>query len=233
MARVEYFVPDFGGPAGFAHQVYREIMRQGIPSKGAALLTAHMALSTGWGKKAHNYILAGIKAGPRDACYGGSQPTVPYVCLCTFEYSGGKLAEGCSDCATITARDGKPRCKHPFRAYNSLGEGVAGVLSLLRKSRYSSAYQMLVNGDPEYFAEVGRNGWYTAPIATTAAAMQKHLAQVYNYLKMPAPPVPGGMSALGAIAAVGAGYFLLKWWTNRSKRSRRTVKPKYGALSLL
>jgi hypothetical protein len=207
MPEVAYFKPDFGGAAGFAHKVYTEILRQGLPPRSAALLTAHMALSTGWGRGAHNYILAGVKAGGRGVCYGEPGPTYPYVCLCTFEYVGGKLASGCADCASLMARDGKPRCKHPFKAYASLAEGVAGVLRTLRASRYESAYRLLMAGSTAYFAEVGRAGWYTAPISTTSASMKKKLALVYKYLKL--PPPSGGIGSV--FLWTGMGYLLFKY----------------------
>lgn len=196
---------EFSSPERFTHAVYGEAIAQGLPPAGAELLTAHVALSTGWGKAAHNYILAGIKAGAKSVCYGGTPPNMNYVCLCTFEYTAsGAAAAGCSDCSP---KNGVPRCKYPFKAYGSLSEGVAAILATMQASRYTASRAYLLAGNPEYFRQLGKDGWYTANPDTTYASMLKYLAQVRKYLGQ---PVAAGFPLVGVLLGGGLGWLLWK-----------------------
>lgn len=219
MPEVKSFIPNFGGRAGFTHKVHQELMRQGLSSRSAALLTAHMALSSRWGEKAHNYILAGVKAGGQGVCYGTAQATYhPYTCLCSFE-RGASRQGYISSCPAGPGQprycppkpmrgEMVPRCQYPFRAYTSLADGVAGVLKTLRYKRYALPYDLLLAGDTSYFIEIGKAGWYTAKLQETSSAMEnKYLPQVYKYLKLPMPSV--GMGS--AFAWTGIGYLLFKY----------------------
>lgn len=197
----------FSNPATFARAVYGAFRRQGQPRSAALLLTAHVAVSTGWGRGLYNWILAGIKAGPSGACYGTAPVTYSgdYVCLCTFERTGsGNWAQGCSDCSP---KNGIPRCRHPFRAYTSIDAGAAGMLGVLSQSRYARSRALLSAGDQRYFAQVGVDGWYTAPISTTSAAMQRSLIQIKKYLNLTTTPQASGMGPLVLGAMLVGGYF--------------------------
>jgi hypothetical protein len=60
-----------------------------------------------------------------------------------------------------------------FRAYGSLDEGMRSHLALLRGGRYAPAWALGLKGDAEGFArELGRLGYYTAPVAAYVAAMR-------------------------------------------------------------
>jgi hypothetical protein len=211
MPRVSIKQVQFAGSADFAKKVHAAFMRRGLSKRAAAVATAHVALSTGWGRSVHNYSLAGIKAGQRQACYG--QPSAatysgPWFCSCSWEISkSGQPAAGCSDC---TPKYGKPRCKYPFRAYRSLDEGVAAILGILKASRYRRALALLKAGDTDYFAEVGRAGWYTSNIARTAENMKKHYSQVLRYLGM-SEPTSGAWIVLMGVAVV-TGFLVQKYW---------------------
>lgn len=172
----------FSGAQDYSVKMVQAGMNAGLSKPAAQLIAAHIALSTGWGRAVDsNYILAGIKAGPKDVCYG--RPDLAkyanYACLCTFEYDKrGQPEAGCSDC---TPKGDIPRCKHPFRKYNSLTEGLQAVLSLLNASRYAKSKAMLMAGNPEYFAQVGRDGWYTASVEKTSADMRSILKRIQGY----------------------------------------------------
>lgn len=203
MGQISLSKVSFAGPADFAKKVHAAFMRQGLSSAAAAVATAHVALSTGWGNNVHNYSLAGIKAGPKAACYG--QPSAAtysgnWFCACSWEFtSSGAQVAGCSDC---TSKEGNPRCKYPFRAYASLDAGAAGVLGILSASRYSKALALLKAGSTDYFAEVGRAGWYTSNVASTAASMKAIHKKVLEYLNLPS--TRGGEGGLVVVvAAVG------------------------------
>jgi len=143
-------------PRAFALDVVRGLQSLGLTFKSSKLLCAHLALSTGWGRHADNFRLAGIKCtDPATQDY-----TVPRG---GFEYKNGvKVAV--------------PGMK--FRSYPTLRAGLKAVLGLLSARMYAPAKSLLLAGDPEYFAEVGRNGWYTAPVAKTSAEMRACLAAI-------------------------------------------------------
>ena len=202
----------FAGAADFTRKVHAAFRRAGLTPSAAAVATAHVALSTGWGRSVHNYSLAGIKAGPKAACYGQPSAAVyggDWFCSCSWEFtaSGGKVA-GCSNCSP---KYGNPRCKYPFRAYRSIDEGARAVLGILKAGRrYSRALKLLKAGSTDYFAEVGRAGWYTSNVDKTAAAMKRNHAKVLNYLNMSAPS--SGAGFLAALA-LGVGIYIAwrKW----------------------
>jgi len=169
----------------FAGDVVDAFLRQGLSQKSAFLLTAHVALSTGWGKKCHNWSLAGIKA----------TESQPYVVLTGFENESGTHVYGAMK----------------WRAFNTIDEGAAAVIGLLKVPRYASAWFMLQAGDTNYFAEVGRNGWYTDPPESTAAEMRSRLKQIIDWLGIPDD------SAFGGLFWAAAGAFLLWYWWKKKR----------------
>jgi len=194
----------FNGPIDFAHKVHAAFVRQGLSSSAAALLTAHAALSTGWGANCHNYSLAGIKAGPKSACYGSPSAATysgSWFCACSWEFtSSGTQVPGCSDCPP---KYGNPRCRYPFRAYASLDAGAKAMLGILSASRYATALSLLKAGSTGYFAEVGRAGWYTSNVTETANQMKANHAQVLKYLGMRPESGGGGGGLVLVVAGVG------------------------------
>jgi len=201
----------FGGSAAFTRKVHAAFMRQGLSQRAAAVATAHVALSTGWGRSVHNYSLAGIKAGRRDACYGNpaaASYSGSWFCGCSWEIAkSGQPVAGCSDCPD---KYGKPRCKYPFRAYSSLDAGVRGILGILKAKRYTRALALLRAGDTDYFEEVGRAGWYTSNVGKTADSMKEIHAKVLKYMNM-AQETSGSLFIVLA-AAVATGYLVKKFW---------------------
>jgi len=134
---------DFGSPRNFSLAIRGALMRAGLSDASARLLTAHTALSTGWGRAVDNYRLAGIKA---SASWRVSRPYVE--------------ARGC-ECKAGYPNNGDPKCgcgpgkgqvykSMYWRAYNSLDDAAIDLLRSLRSSRYRKAYAMLQAGDPEY-----------------------------------------------------------------------------------
>jgi flagellum-specific peptidoglycan hydrolase FlgJ len=166
---------NFGGSKNFALSIHASLQRAGLSDAAARLLTAHIALSTGWGKSVDNYRLAGVKA---DATWRASKPyVVAKSCECKAGYPNDPSSK--YQCASGTGQ----KCSSMYwRAYNTLDDAARDLVNLLRQSRYASAYAYLVAGDPEYFAQVGRDGWYTADTAKTKASMVKNLNTINGYL---------------------------------------------------
>jgi len=169
---------DFGGSKNFALSVHAALMRAGLPDVPARLLTAHTALSTGWGRSVDNYRLAGLKASE------SWRATKPYVvaqsCECRAGYPNNPTSK--FKCAPGTGQ----KCFSMYwRAYDTLDEAVRDLVAVVRQPRYSNAYAMLLAGNTEYFAEVGRAGWYTADPAEVKAGAEKHLATIDGWLDEP------------------------------------------------
>jgi hypothetical protein len=186
MAQVAIVPVSWPTRAAFIADVSGAFMRQGLAPASAAILTAHVALSTGWGKAADNYRLAGIKL-----CSG---------CENQYDYtvvSGTEVVNGVET----------PKTPMKWRSFSTLDEGAAAVVGLLRQPRYASAWAMLQAGDPEYFAEVGRNGWYTASTAQMKAEMSVNLAAITKQLGI-TPAVGSDLSGL----LLFGGVAWLTWW---------------------
>lgn len=213
MPEVSGVVPsEFKDGRTFSNTVYRALLSLGLSARGAELLTAHMAFSTGWGKSARGYNFTGLKAGDKSACYGGAPASGNYMCLCAFEYKNGQAAAGCSDCTPSSG--GTPRCKYPFRAFTSLAEGLSATVSLLRSSRHASAYALLVAGNTQYYRALGNTGWYTANPDDVYKGCIARLEQVREYLTQGAPPVLAGLP-LAPLVVGAVGWFALRWYLKR------------------
>lgn len=180
MPQVEVVDTSWISPEQFAADVVGAFVRQGLSERSAQLLAAHVALSTGWGKKCHNWSLAGIKA---------TDESQDYVVLTGFENEGGTNVYS----------------SMKWRAYPSLDEGAAAVVGLLQQERYAPAWALLQAGDEGYFAEVGRDGWYTADPDSTANEMRGRLQQIQAWL---GEASGGGGSFLLLLGLAG----LLWWW---------------------
>jgi hypothetical protein len=86
-----------------------------------------------------------------------------------------------------------------WRAYSSLDEGAHAFLAAVQQPRYRNAYQLLLAGDTEYFAEIGRAGWYSADPAEVKAGAEKRLATINDWL---GEPEGIGVGALVVVAAL-------------------------------
>jgi hypothetical protein len=85
-----------------------------------------------------------------------------------------------------------------WRAYSSLDEAAYDFLAALQQSRYERSYALLLAGDPEYFAQVGRDGWYTADPAQVKSGAMGRLETVNEYLG----EAGGSLLPLAIVAAV-------------------------------
>lgn len=177
MPRVDSKLTSWPTPKAFTIDVVLAGMRLGLTVQSSMLLCAHIALSTGWGKACHNWNLAGMKVTPRQ------EATLPYAELRGFEWRNGKNVYAVMK----------------WRVFDSLDAGLAAVLALLHAPRYKSALALLLAGDPEYFAEVGRNGWYTADPATTSAGMRARLSQIQTFVKDGAASMLDILPVLGTL----------------------------------
>ena len=185
----------FPNRAAFVKATHASAVRAGLSPESANLLVAHIAASTKWGEKIDNYRVAGMKAGE---VYRKSHP---------YTAVGG--------CECLPARPNQidPACTCPpgkgqryfkklyWRAYNSLDEGVAAMVRQLQVEKYAQAWAYLQAVDPEYFAEVGRQGWYNADPAYLKRMMSGHL------LKIAAITGVGGakVASVGASGSGGSG----------------------------
>lgn len=177
--------------AAFANDVYNAFVRIGLPPQAAELFTAHSALSTGWGKSTFNWNLAGLKL-----CSG---------CEDTYDWHYAYGSEVIDDVETA-------KTQMQWRSFNSIDEGVQALWSNLQNSRYDSAREMLLVGDTEYFAEVGRNGWYTANPTSMKAQMTANLNYIRGVLGS-GGTVAASTGGLGLALLVGVGvWYLLKYF---------------------
>lgn len=197
MPEVPYQKTDFGSPRGFTQQVHAALMRAGLADVPARLLTAHSVLSTNFGRGVHNFNLVGMKAS------SSWRATKPYA-----------IAQGC-ECRPGLPDNGDPACSCKagegqfyktvyWRAYNTLDDGAQALLAALQQSRYSRAYAMLLAGDTEYFAQVGRDGWYTADPASVKTGGETRLATINSWLGD-----PEGGSWLPLAVIVGLVWYAL------------------------
>lgn len=160
----------------FVRDVFAAATAVGLRPAAAELVVAHAALSSGWGRAADNFRLWGIKSVSESDDY-----TI---------VSGTEIINGVET----------PKTPMKWRAFSSLQESVAAFLKLIQVARYSSAYAMLQAGDPEYFAEVGRNGWYTADPAVVKANCLTRLSYIQKVLG--SPDSAGMLTGAGGIAAL-------------------------------
>lgn len=183
---------DYGGSTGFIKAVYASYRRHGLPDGAARLLAAHASLSSGYGKKAHNYNLQGMKA---NASWRASRA---YTMLRGCECVDGLPDVGDANCQCGPGK-GQRYSTMYWRAFDTIDDATASVLATLRGVRYQQAYVMLLRGDPEYFAQVGRDGWYSADPTQTKTNMLRFYGVVNKTLG-----VPSDGNALGPLVLVGA-----------------------------
>lgn len=190
---------DFGGARSFTGTVY-EGLRPHLGDAGARILTAHVALSTGWGKSVLNYNLAGMKASP------SWRATKPFAVARGCECVAGLMNNADPNCGCSSGKGQKYTMTY-WRAYNSFSDGVDSLVATLRAPRYASSWNMLLQGNTEYFAQVGRDGWYTADPTKVKTSMLRFYKQVNNYLGA----ADGGISV--AALALGGAYLLWSFFT--------------------
>lgn len=190
---------DFGGSRGFTEAVYGAFMRAGLSDAAARILTAHSVLSTNWGKGVHNYNLAGLKAS------SSWRSARSYAITRGCECRAGLPDTGDPSCVCGPGEGQYYLSAVYWRAYNSLDEAAADFVAALQQSRYSQSYAMLLAGDTEYFAQVGRDGWYTADPAQVKSLALGRLKTVNEYLGEPSGG--SGLLTLAIVAAV-AWYLL-------------------------
>jgi hypothetical protein len=170
---------DFGGPKGFATAVHAALMRRGLSDVSARILTAHSVLSTNWGKAVHNFNLAGMKAS------SSWRATRPYVVTRGCECRPGLPDVGDPACICKPGEGQFYKQAIYWRAYGSLDEGAQAFVDAVRQPRYAVAYARLLAGDPEYFAAIGRAGWYTADPDQVKTLAIRRLETVNEFLGEP------------------------------------------------
>lgn len=183
MPKVEVKRVSWSTPEAFARDVVVAFRSAGLSLGSAMLLAAHAALSTGWGGRSKgglpNFMLSGIKA---------TSESQTYIELGGFEVVNGREVRGMMK----------------WRAFSSLAESAGAMVRQLQVKRYKTAWDLLQAGNPDYFEEVGRCGWYTADVESTGRQMRRALAQIQQW--MAAAPSSSGVVVL-LLAAAGAALF--------------------------
>jgi len=164
----------FANRADFANALVRAFQANGLSFVGAQILTAHVAVSTGWGRSVDNFRIAGIKA---NATW---RATKPYTVVTGCECVEGLPNRNDPKCGCAAGK-GQQYSKYFWRAYSSLQSAAADFVSLLKAARYQSALALAQVGDTEYFAAVGHAGWYTADPARVKRSGEAALAEVRKY----------------------------------------------------
>lgn len=180
MPQVERKIISWPSAKAFTLDVVRGLLALGLSLESSRLLCSHMALSTGWGRAADNYRFAGLKCTEEQAKH------YDYTVATGKEYLNGKWVSG----------------PMKWRAFNSQQEGLSAVLKLLRMPRYKVSYAFLTAGDEEYFSQLRRDGWYTAPLAQTVREMKSILYKVRVYTKDFEAPASILLVAAGVLARV-------------------------------
>jgi flagellum-specific peptidoglycan hydrolase FlgJ len=164
----------------------------GLPPRPVdAFVTAHAALSSGWGRStlaAQHNNLFGVKAG---ASWTGAT-----VDLTTTDYDDATGAP------TVHVQR--------WRVYPSIEASIRDHLRLVTTTpRYRGSASLLRSGDPEYMAQMGRDGWYSvSQVAKTSAEWRSILGRV-----MAAEGETFGGRAgllLWAVAGVAAAWVLTR-----------------------
>ena len=166
---------NFGDPRGFVVMVHSALIRAGLDDTPARILTAHSVVSTNWGKGVHNFNLSGMKAG---ATWRAKRPyVVRRSCECREGHRNRTTSK--YKCPKGTGQ----KCWSMYwRAYPSLDAGAQAFLAAVRQRRYLRAYRLLLAGDPEYFEEIGRAGWYSADPEHVKASGLRRLKTINHWL---------------------------------------------------
>lgn len=132
---------------GALERAHRKLFGHAPSAQALDVLGAQVSVETGSGTSMYNYNFGGIK---------GAGPTGKTAVARTKEVIDGK---------TIEIRDG-------FRAYDSLDEGAADYLALLR-DRFGPALDAARRGDFDGFAsKLKKAGYYTADEGDYARALR-------------------------------------------------------------
>lgn len=192
---------EFDGHEDFARRLVAAFERLGLRRITAQILTSHAAISTNWGKAVDNYMLAGIKAN------ASWRQTKPYTVLTGCECRPG-LPDNRDPACVCPQGSGQEYRRTAWRAYQSLSEAAADFVRLLEVSRYKTAWAMAQAGDTEYFAEVGRAGWYTADTVKFKQHGERALREVQSYTGV-VPVADSGPGLFGLAVAAAVVWWLL------------------------
>lgn len=129
-------------------RAYKNQTGKEASSETLDVLSAHVALETGSGRRMYNYNFGGIKG------HGPSGLTANYG---THEYVGRR----------------RVAMKQGFRAYQNLDEGAADYLKFM-SGRYKEALAAAEEGDVSGFAsKLKERRYYTAPLKQYARGLQR------------------------------------------------------------
>lgn len=143
------------------------------PDGTDAFVTAHAALSSGWGRSVATQMAKntfGIKADPT---WDG-----PVVETDAFEHKAD-------------ASNARYATRAAWRMYPSFDDNIRDHLRLVTQvKRYARAGEKLRALDLDYMAELGRGGWYTSHDGSVPRNWKAILKTVQGILGKPAPAAP-------------------------------------------
>lgn len=176
------------GHIAFVATMLDTLGRKGLTPESSILFTAHVARETGWGKAIWNNNIGNIKT--------GSRLKGPYFWM-------------------TDARKERDR----YRSYDTLDDGLEDDLALIRDlPRYQDAWAMLQNGDPNWYGQLGLDGYYEGPAnhsvhtPITIIPVQKEYNSIVTTARRfaaqgggvatPTGLVPGGLSPSGILGPI-------------------------------
>lgn len=131
----------------------------GFSLEARELMIAHAAYESGWGKaKAFNQA---------NNPFNLTTVSGPFVPGGDTEYAPDGTVK------SITQK---------WAAFPSIADGVAGYLKFIQASRYTDAYNRLINADPGFIESLYRGGYFTLPLEQYRQNFLSVLARVQRTL---------------------------------------------------
>ncbi len=179
--RTPVSIPDFFAAVG-------EALGGSVPLEGIATLWAQYAIETGRGSACWNLNLGNKRANDGEK----------YTELAAAWECGSHIPPG----ARQIEKPAGAECpagqlyylptNQRFAAYDTLAEGAAGYIALLRRPRYKGALDVALTGDAERFAhELKARGYFTADVGPYAAGLKSLKAEALRAIAA-LPSLPPG-----------------------------------------
>jgi hypothetical protein len=194
----------FADKTDFVEQISAAIRRVapkfGLPARPTDFfVTAHAAISTGWGKKGvQGYNLTGMKA--------GSSWTGPTFQTRAFE---------CVPIGTPNAYD-DPNCvgtqrqdiTATWKQFDSFDGWATEYFNTLLRPGYADSLAKLQTSSTDYMAQLGKDGWYTAAVSTVSDMWKSILGTMSRMTirDLNTGETIEGRSDIGRVIAVTLGF---------------------------
>jgi len=192
----------------FVRAIHGAALQEGLSDRSARLLTAFSAHETGGGLSMWNYNIGNAKV-----YKWWMDNNKPYYTLTSCECRTDQSADDsyCQKNSSNVCRTGQhKRATSSFwQSYSSPREGVQAFLRQLKVSKYRQSDQYMRSGNPEFFRQLARDGWYPESPEVGYSKSLKWLNKINTLLG--GAPLVASNGSLASIALIGfAAYFLLK-----------------------